>query len=150
MDTYSVNKKKIKKEEKKKKGGGKKLCMICLSAYSNCFSLLHNQTDCTGSSEIAAYVTGPAFEITDGISLLQNTTHLLLDRYSKAEDIFAFFGREAGSFPSMVSPTSLWKSFASHKMKKSGCNYLLAGMDTTLLKSKGCHSSKIAEKSAKG
>lgn len=31
-------------------------------------------------------------------------------------------------------------------MKKNGCNYLLAGMDTTLLKSEGCHSSKIAKK----
>lgn len=146
MGTQSVNKEKKIKEEDKKKKGGWKMCMICLSAHSNCFSLLHNQTDCTGSSEIAAYVTGAALEITDGISLLQNTTHLLLDRYTAKLRIFSLFSDEKQEVSHLWCLTSLWKSFASHKMKKNGCNYLLAGTDTTLLRSKGCHSSKIAKK----
>lgn len=120
--------------------------MICLSAHSNYFSLLHNQTDCTGSPEIAAYVTGSALEVTDGISLLQNTTYLLHDRYTAKQRIFLLFSDEKQEIYLVWCPTSLWKTFASHKMEKNGCNYLLAGMDTTLLKSKGCHSSKIANK----
>jgi len=82
---YTVSKKREEKKGRKEKWGGGagrgKLFMCCLSAHSNCFSLLHNQAACTGSSEIAAYVTGPALEITNGISLLQNTTHLLLDTH---------------------------------------------------------------------
>lgn len=124
------------------------MCMICLSTHSNCFSLLHNQTDCTGSSEMAVYVTGAALEI--GISLLQNTTHLLLDRYTAKLRIFSLFSDEKQEVSHLWCLTSLWKSFASHKVKKNGCNYLLAGTETTLLKSKGCHSSKIAKKLAKG
>lgn len=81
--------------------------MICLSAHSNCFSLHHNQTDCTGSSEIAAYVTGPALEITDGISLLQNTTHLLLDRYTAKQRIFSLFSDEKQEVSLLWCPTSL-------------------------------------------
>lgn len=78
--------------ERKKRGRKKKKLFIsCLSAHSNSFSLLHNQAAHTGSSEIAAYVTGPALDITDGISLLQNTTHLLLDTYTaKQRTIYLF------------------------------------------------------------
>lgn len=147
--TFSKQREENKGRRENKKGGGK-MCMICLSAHSNCFSLLHNQTDCTGSSEIAAYVTGPALEITDGISLLQNTTHLLLDRYTAKQRIFSLFSDEKQKVSHLWCPTSLWKSFASQKTRKNGCNYLLAGTDKTLLKSKGCHSSKIAKNLAKG
>lgn len=86
---------------------GGEAVLICLSAHSNCFSLLHNQTDCTGSSEIAAYVTGPALEITDGISLLQNTTHLLHDRYTAKQRMFSFFSDEKQEVSLLWCPTSL-------------------------------------------
>lgn len=81
------------------------MCMICLSAHSNCFSLLHNQTDYTGSSEMAVYVTGAALEI--GISLLQNTTHLLLDRYTAKLRIFSLFSDEKQEVSHLWCLTSL-------------------------------------------
>lgn len=91
---YMVNKERENKKERKKEGK-KRLFMSCLSVKSNCFSLLCNQAACTGSSEIAAYVTGPVLEISDGISLLQNTVRLLFDTYTaKWRDIFAFFSNE--------------------------------------------------------
>lgn len=107
MGSHSVNKeKKIKEEEEKKKGGGEAV-LICLSAHSNCFSLLHDQTDCTGSSELAAYVTGPALEITDGISLLENTAHLLHDRHTAKQRIFLLFSDEKQEVSLLWCPTSL-------------------------------------------
>lgn len=76
--------------------------MSCLSVNSDCFSLLHNQAACTGSSEIAAYVTGPVLEISDGISLLRNTACLLLDTYTAMQrEIFAFFQMRNRKLPMM-------------------------------------------------
>lgn len=119
LATQLVKKEKKRKEEKKN-GGGEMLFMSCFSAHSNCFSMLRSQAACTGSSETAAYVTGPALEITVGISLLQNTTHLLLDTYTAKQRTFSLVSGDKQEVSHLWCPTSLWKSFASLKIKKNG------------------------------